>query len=303
MQYIYAIIDANNICIGISYLCGKVVQDNMIQIDEATAETVLGSKYENGEWVAQPVEEPVFVQQEIIAESAALISRNIVVTLPEFSTVAAGTIVKFKAPCDCTKIPVGGGIKIGDTVYTLYDATGNPYWGKGGAFAKGAYVAIMIGDTKNAYLMNSAHVHTHDIATESDAGFMSAAMVKKLAGIATGANKTTVDSALSEGSTNPVQNKVVTAAIDSLVDATKEIPKIQYGTATIPFSTAPKGTSVYVAFPVAFSSAPAVAVQQVFDSMNIVVLCDDVTVNGFTAKLQPMSTEGKRKFAWIAIGT
>ena len=38
----------------------------------------------------------------------------------------------------------------------------------------------------------------------------------KLAGIATGANKTTVDSALLSSSTNPVQNKVVYAAIKSL---------------------------------------------------------------------------------------
>lgn len=38
----------------------------------------------------------------------------------------------------------------------------------------------------------------------------------KLAGIATGANKTTVDSSLSTSSTNPVQNKVVTAEINNL---------------------------------------------------------------------------------------
>lgn len=38
----------------------------------------------------------------------------------------------------------------------------------------------------------------------------------KLAGIATGANKTTVDSALSSTSTNPVQNKVVNTAINNL---------------------------------------------------------------------------------------
>lgn len=36
----------------------------------------------------------------------------------------------------------------------------------------------------------------------------------KLAGIATGANKTTVDSALSDSSTNPVQNKIVKSALD-----------------------------------------------------------------------------------------
>lgn len=38
----------------------------------------------------------------------------------------------------------------------------------------------------------------------------------KLAGIAEGANKTVVDSALSESSTNPVQNKVINAAINDL---------------------------------------------------------------------------------------
>lgn len=40
----------------------------------------------------------------------------------------------------------------------------------------------------------------------------------KLAGIATGANKTTVDSALSSSSTNPVQNKVVNTALGNKVD-------------------------------------------------------------------------------------
>lgn len=38
----------------------------------------------------------------------------------------------------------------------------------------------------------------------------------KLAGIATGANKTTVDSALSTTSTNPVQNKVLTAKLSTI---------------------------------------------------------------------------------------
>lgn len=38
----------------------------------------------------------------------------------------------------------------------------------------------------------------------------------KLAGIATGANKTTVDASFSSTSTNPVQNKVISAAIDDI---------------------------------------------------------------------------------------
>lgn len=54
------------------------------------------------------------------------------------------------------------------------------------------------------------------VATTSDNGLMSSTMVSKLNGIATGANKTTVDSAMSSTSTNPVQNKVVKAQLDSL---------------------------------------------------------------------------------------
>lgn len=57
---------------------------------------------------------------------------------------------------------------------------------------------------------------TYSAATTSTAGLMSASDKSKLDGIATGANKTTVDSSLSSTSTNPVQNKVVNAAISNL---------------------------------------------------------------------------------------
>lgn len=50
-------------------------------------------------------------------------------------------------------------------------------------------------------------------ASTSTAGLMSASDKTKLDGIATGANKTIVDSALSSTSTNPVQNKVVNTAL------------------------------------------------------------------------------------------
>lgn len=53
------------------------------------------------------------------------------------------------------------------------------------------------------------------VATTSANGLMSASDKTKLNGIAIGANKTTVDSALSTTSTNPVQNKAVKAALDS----------------------------------------------------------------------------------------
>ena len=50
-------------------------------------------------------------------------------------------------------------------------------------------------------------------ASTSTAGLMSASDKTKLDGIATGANKTIIDSALSSTSTNPVQNKVVNSEL------------------------------------------------------------------------------------------
>lgn len=56
--------------------------------------------------------------------------------------------------------------------------------------------------------------HSHLNATAEQAGFLSAEDKTKLDGIAAGANKTTVDSSLNSSSTNPVQNKVIKAALD-----------------------------------------------------------------------------------------
>ena len=51
------------------------------------------------------------------------------------------------------------------------------------------------------------------VASTSTAGLMSASDKTKLNGIATGANKTTVDSTLNASSTNPVQNKAITTVL------------------------------------------------------------------------------------------
>lgn len=52
------------------------------------------------------------------------------------------------------------------------------------------------------------------VVTTSSDGLMSASDKSKLDGIATGATKITVDTALSSNSTNPVQNKVIKSALD-----------------------------------------------------------------------------------------
>lgn len=54
---------------------------------------------------------------------------------------------------------------------------------------------------------------TYSDATTDTSGLMTTAMVTKLNGIAAGANKTTVDTALSASSANPVQNKVINTAL------------------------------------------------------------------------------------------
>lgn len=56
--------------------------------------------------------------------------------------------------------------------------------------------------------------HSHDSASSSANGFLSKEDKSKLDGIATEANKTIVDSSLSSSSTNPVQNKIVTNALN-----------------------------------------------------------------------------------------
>lgn len=78
-------------------------------------------------------------------------------------------------------------------------------------------VATAISHSINADVPSNAKFTdtTYSDATQSAHGLMSAADKKKLDGIAAGATKVAVDSALSATSTNPVQSKVVKAALDS----------------------------------------------------------------------------------------
>lgn len=54
---------------------------------------------------------------------------------------------------------------------------------------------------------------TYDLASAYNNGLMSSTQYSKLSGIESGANKTTVDATLSSSSANPVQNKIVYAAL------------------------------------------------------------------------------------------
>lgn len=59
----------------------------------------------------------------------------------------------------------------------------------------------------------ASHSHSNKDVLDATTASFTTALLEKLNGIATGANKTVVDSALSSTSTNPVQNKVVNSAL------------------------------------------------------------------------------------------
>lgn len=88
---------------------------------------------------------------------------------------------------------------------------------------EGRKVTVTLGDGTTETLTTQDTTYVN--ATQSTAGLMSAADKAKLDGIGTGANKTTVDSALSSSSTNPVQNKVVNTAIDTVKTEVNARPK------------------------------------------------------------------------------
>lgn len=83
---------------------------------------------------------------------------------------------------------------------------------------EGTKVTVTLGDGTVETLTTQDTTYVN--ATQSAAGLMSAADKAKLDGVAAGANKTTVDSALSSSSTNPVQNKVVNTAIAAKANKT-----------------------------------------------------------------------------------
>lgn len=106
------------------------------------------------------------------------------------------------------------GVAFGANAYTLPAATSSALGGvKVGSNITNSSGTISL--TKNNVVAALGYTPpetdtTYSEATTSAAGLMTAAMVTKLNGIATGATKVTVDSELSTSSANPVQNKAIT---------------------------------------------------------------------------------------------
>ena len=54
-MYIYAQLNQDNICVGLSQLSGEVKADNMVLLEDYDI-SIAGKKYEDGIWVEIPVE-------------------------------------------------------------------------------------------------------------------------------------------------------------------------------------------------------------------------------------------------------
>ena len=103
--------------------------------------------------------------------------------------------------------------KFTDTVYTHPTSSGNKHIPSGGSSGQ-----ILRWSSDGTAVWGADNNTTYSNATTSTDGLMSSSDKTKLDGIATGATKITVDSALSSTSTNPVQNKVIYGAISSKAD-------------------------------------------------------------------------------------
>ena len=68
-------------------------------------------------------------------------------------------------------------------------------------------------------LTTQSHTHSNKTVLDATTASFTTALLTKLNGIAAGANKTTVDTALSSTSTNPVQNKAVNTALAGKLNA------------------------------------------------------------------------------------
>ena len=77
-MFIYAELNENNICKAVSELAGEVIKDTMIPLETYNT-SLLGKRYEDGEWVEVPVEpiEPEPTQLDRIeANTTALLGNE-----------------------------------------------------------------------------------------------------------------------------------------------------------------------------------------------------------------------------------
>lgn len=75
----------------------------------------------------------------------------------------------------------------------------------------------------DALIKAASHSHGNKAVLDATTASFTTALLEKLNGIASGANKTIVDTTMSSTSTNPVQNKVIQAALDGKVPTGRKV--------------------------------------------------------------------------------
>ena len=90
------------------------------------------------------------------------------------------------------------------------------------SYDKLAYVNLTPEEVQSL-ITAASHSHSNKAILDATTASFTEALKTKLDGIAAGANKTIVDSAMSATSTNPVQNKVVKAELDGKVPTTRKV--------------------------------------------------------------------------------
>lgn len=83
--------------------------------------------------------------------------------------------------------------------------------------------ATLTPDEVSSLISAAGHSHSNKAVLDATTASFTTALLSKLNGIADGANKTTVDSALSSSSTNPVQNKIINSALSGKVPTTRKV--------------------------------------------------------------------------------
>ena len=176
-----------------------------------------------------------------------------------------------------------------NTTYSItQDATDGHKFTLTGSDGSSATITIPDNDTKYSDVTETVH------------GLMTAAMAKKLNRIADGANKTVVDAALSNTSTNPVQNKAVQGELAK--KAPSASPALT-GTPTAP--TAASGTdSTQIATTAFVMAAVNAAFSKITDiSFSVVTALPETGKAGvfyLMAHSHSDSNDGYDEYVWLS---
>lgn len=171
------------------------------QLIPENAQASLDTLKEIAAWIQSHPDEAAAMNEKITSLQSLMTALSGRVSINETDIASLETNIGGKAD----KATTLSGYGITDA-YTKSEVNANTIKGLS---ISGTTITVIFGDGSTTTLTTQDTDTTYTAATTSKAGLMSASDKTKLNGVATGATKNTVDSALSSTSTNAVQNKVV----------------------------------------------------------------------------------------------